>query len=77
MIVRAAAADALVHVPAGEGELAAGARRPLPARWASVRRPPLLSVVVCADCSPARNGTPNGARGPLARRWGTARTGRR
>jgi molybdopterin molybdotransferase len=26
MIVRAAAADALVHVPAGEGELAAGAR---------------------------------------------------
>ena len=26
MIARAAAADALVHVPAGEGELAAGAR---------------------------------------------------
>ena len=36
MIVRAAAADALVHVPRGEGELAAGA----PVALAAARRSP-------------------------------------
>ena len=82
MIVRAAAADALVHVPRGEGELPAGS----PVRYLQPRRvgaqfPPVAASTERRRCRRRcrrRHGLPEAARAADARAPpGRARSGRR